>query len=538
MGCSGRIGGPEPMATDSDVPDGGADIVGDAATSPDGQSTPLADGRLPPRVWLLKAAQIESVVADALGFPVSAPVAFLQGKYRQFSNQATQGIATESFLRWLTSFAETAAAQAPAHTDRLLSCDPQTEGEQTCAIRYIATLTQRLYRRPPSVAEQDALLALYNHPDNDTFEEKVELVVIGALLSPSFLYRFELGTTTPTGALTLTSLEIADLIAFSLTNAPPDTALRQAAESDTLHDPDVREHHIRRLFPAMRAQLARFGREWLGVAELAEADKDEAAFPQFTPELQAQMLEETSEFVSRTLLDSNKTFADLFNAGSSWMSPALAAHYGLEHGPGDGLAAVAYNPSQRLGVLTQASFMSAHATALHSSPIRRGVFVWRHLLCQALADPPPDVNASEVTATETQTARDALAQHTAQDSCRVCHQIIDPIGLALENYDAIGGFRPSDRAPTIDVTGSIYGQNVDFEGAVELAQWLSTSAMARACFIEKFTQYMMGASVGAPARTEWLNQVERTFADDSPFIELLVSVVRSPEFIERKEAQP
>lgn len=393
-----------------------------------------------------------------------------------------------------------------------LGCDP---GDATCIDTWLGELGRRAHRRP---LDDDARARLHGLFDEIAAVDGIDVAIAGTvqamLLSPRFGFHVE--EAAPDGGPD--DWAIASRLSFLLWGSIPDDDLLDAAERGELHDPEARREHARRLLADPRAALrvVRTWRELLDIDALASAAPID---PRFTPTLRDEMFAEFDAFIATTALAHGGTITDLLT--SRWVDagPELAALYGSN---GDAL------PPERVGVLGRAAFLGATARGDAPSPILRGLAVLDRLACTAIAPPPPSVPAiPDLDAGGTN--RQRFEQHTADPACAGCHQQFDPIGFALEHFDAIGAHRNVDAGLPIDARGSVLGLEVD--GAVELATTLAEHDVVWACAV---TQQLRAAIGHAPRTGEACARdalAESFRAGDGDLQALLVEIAASEVMI-------
>jgi hypothetical protein len=242
--------------------------------------------------------------------------------------------------------------------------------------------------------------------------------------------------------------------------------------------------------------IASFAEQWTGVDELEHIEKDSNLFPNFTPTLAEAMRHDAGEFAKHVLLTGDGRFETLMTASYTLTTdPELLALYGVTR-PANHLQGqpIPLDPTQRAGILLQPGVMAAHAHPNQTSPIRRGVMVREDIFCQVLAPPPPNVDNAPPSPDPSASTRERFAQHTEDASCRGCHQLIDPLGFGLENYDAMGAFRTEEGTLPIDASGEFIATDIDasFNGGVELTQAIATSEVAQECVSMQLFRFALG----------------------------------------------
>ncbi|MCB9506728.1 MAG: DUF1592 domain-containing protein [Myxococcales bacterium] len=428
------------------------------------------------------------------------------------------------------------AARVVERLDDLVVCDRRDRS--ACEAAFLDGFAARAFRRPltPSERERyDELLAA-----GETFEDGIELATRALLSSPSFLYRTELGELQADGRYRLTQWELASSLSYTLWGTMPDAELSRLAAAGELGSRDALLTQARRMVrdPRARAVLGVFAVQWLGVEAVSTAAKNPEAFPEVDEALRDAMLEETRRFVTYVAFDGSGGFDDLLRADFTFANARLAALYGADVPPA-GFGRVALTDG-RAGVLGQASVLATYAHSDQTSPIRRGLFVRRHLLCQSFPAPPP--NAGGVPEVDpSATTRERFAQHTADPFCASCHQYIDDVGFGFEAFDPIGRARVEDDGHPIDSTGDMNdieglgtGTHAPYSSLRELAEMLADSEAAHACFVDRVYEFARGHEPDAVDACS-LAPLSDTFAASGfAIVELLVQTAVSSDVIYRR----
>ena len=375
---------------------------------------------------------------------------------------------------------------------KIFICRPSKPGdEQPCARRIAENLARRAFRRPVTAGDVDSLMPYFDGAGKKGFDSGVEQVVAAVLVSPEFLYR---GIQAP-GALS--DLELASRLSFFLWSQGPDDELLKAAASGRLHDPGVlRAQALRMLNDARASSLVRnFAIKWLDLDKLAEVQPDPSLFPAFTEPLRQDMAAELEAFLSSVLLD-DRNVGDLLTANYTFLNERLARHYGITTVLGPQFRRVTLDDPRRMGLMGKGAMLLRTSYGNRTSPVLRGAWVMGKLMGTPPTPPPPDVDTDLSTpkGQAPTTIRARLESHRTKPGCRQCHGVIDPIGLALENFDAIGRWRNVDLEANAPIDASTVlpnGRPVD--GPAELRQALfdGRDLFTRA-LTEKLTMYALG----------------------------------------------
>jgi hypothetical protein len=415
-------------------------------------------------------------------------------------------------------------------------CAPTTVGDP-CLRGFLSRFGRQAFRRPLTTEETDRLLALAGKLTGDlgSLDTALEYTLSSFLQSPHFLFRVEIGEPDPDrpDRLRYTSYEMASRLSFLLWNGPPDADLLDAAErGELVTGPGLRAQTERLLAaPAARASIGSFFGEYFNLARLDSMTKDKALFPQLTPTLVAAMREEILRDVQDVVFTRAADYRELFSGGGTFVNAELAALYGLPApagGPGYSRIELPAD-SKRGGLLGTAGILALNAHATTTSPTHRGKFVRGYLLCQDIPPPPAGVVTTlEPPSGMKKTLRQRLEQHRQDPACRSCHQMMDPIGLGLEHFDAIGAFRTVDEGLPIDASADLDG--VPFEGAAGLGRALAADPRLSECLARQFYRHATGHLEEA-AEQQGISQLGTAFAEtEYRFQQLVLRLVASDGF--------
>jgi hypothetical protein len=511
------------------------------------------DSGLPPvRAWKLTRPQyLASVASFTAGnkIAVDIPADGLTGGFDTSDASEVTPLHAEAF----SDYAEAAAVIAAAAASTNFSCLGKTAAspDDACVATFVTGVARKAYRRPTTKDEGTRYAAFFRKAEKEFGkDEAVKMTYEAALQSPWFLFRWETGE--GTGAkVALTPHELASELSYLIADVPPSSALLAAADDGSLLKADVREKLARALLaePAARAKLGRFFSAYLHLDALADPNRtmDPVAFPQFTAELKQQMIDSTNMFVDKELWDAKGTLLSLFTASYAYVSPALAPIYGVNKPSGTGLTKIDADAKQRSGVLTQPAVIAALSSQKSTSPVHRGLFFARTLMCQ---EPPPPLAGAELKAKGTLVSDDLMAtqrenwnyakNNAAAKVCVSCHSSFHPMGLALESYDAIGQYRPSEFGKPIDTSGEIVDVDPQINGKYvdgpDLARKIINSRLGQTCFVSQVNNYVFGRTLDAPdapscatART-----VDRFAKAKLSPLELLIALTQDETFTHRR----
>jgi hypothetical protein len=518
LACSGQLAGTdENMATGPGAMTGnggtgamvgpGAGPGASAGSAGTGAQVAPPGGQLPqevmgeqfssPSLRRLTTVQYQNSLRDLFGDAITIPSnlepdAALSGlKAIGASTLALSARATELFETAARDVANQIFNDATKR-QALLGCEPS---QPSCLETFVTEFGRRAWRRPLAADEVTKYVSLAQSGQAASGDawQGASLIVSAMLQSPNFLYRVEIGTVDaaqPTRRW-LDSFEVASRLSYLLWGSTPDTTLLDIAQGGSLTDPAAIATQAQRLLSDARAQAAieTFFSEYLGLGGLQTAQKLPEAFPAFTPSLRTAMEQETLLTLRTLAFDEDADFRSLLTSHTTFINPELAELYGIQ-AAGNGMSRTTLPAdSPRVGLLGQASLLTMHSHASTSSPTLRGKFVREILLCQSIPAPPPNVDTTLPDTAGAVTMREKLAIH-AEGSCAACHSLMDPIGLALENFDGIGSYRETDNGAAIDASGTLDG--VAFNDAAGLAQALSQHARFPECVARTLYRYGMG----------------------------------------------
>ena len=373
--------------------------------------------------------------------------------------------------------------------------------EEGAARQILSALMRRAYRRPVTDEDLRGPLQLYRgaRADGD-FDAGIELAVSAVLVSPHFLFRVEQDPAGigPKQPYRITDLELASRLSFFLWSSIPDDELLTVAQSGKLHEPPVLERQVRRMLADSRSAslVTNFASQWLHLRNLASITPDMRLFPDFDDNLRQAFRQETELFFE-SILREDRSLLDLLSANYTFVNERLARHYGIPHVYGSRFRRVTLDEdSERGGLLRQGSILTVTSYATRTSPVVRGKWVLDNLLGVPPPPPLPDVPAlKDNTVDGNLSVRKRLAEHRSNAVCAGCHNLMDPVGLSLEKFDAIGRRRSAEGGLTIDASGGL-PDGSRFSGV----EGLETALRRRpelfvGAFAEKLLTYASGRGV-------------------------------------------
>jgi len=446
----------------------------------------------------------------------------------------------------------TGVSRTPSRT-LIFICDPKTAGESPCARKIAENLARRAFRRPVTAEDVNRLMPFYDlgRENNGTFDFGIEQVVMAVLSSPEFLYRSIRGTG-PDGALT--DLELASRLSFFLWNTGPDDQLLTLAAAGGLtkpgapsspSSPSSLDKQVTRMMAAPNAAslVTSFAMKWLNIADLDAVKPDPKLFPEteFNEALRRDFSTEAQEFLRSILLE-DRSVVDLLTADYTFLNERLARHYGIPGVYGPQFRKVTLTAKERWGLLGKGAMLLRTSYGDRTSPVLRGAWVLDKLLGTPPSPPPPNTatDLSVKAGEKPTTVRARLEQHRQQKVCMQCHGVIDPSGLPLENFDAIGRWRTTDRQSdnaAIDAR-TVLPNGVAINGPAELSvQLASRPAMLAQALTEKLMMYALNRELEYYDMPQ-VRGVVRAAAKDNYKLSSIVRGIVNTEAFRKQGAQP
>ena len=434
---------------------------------------------------------------------------------------------------------------APASTAsarRIFLCEPAgAADEETCAARILGALARRAFRRPVTDEDMRPLLAFYREGrEEGDFRAGVRRALESILVDPEFLFRIERDPpgAAPATAYRLSGVELAARLSFFLWASIPDDELLEAAVAGRLSDPGALEAQVRRMLADERAEtlVTSFAAQWLHLRRMRTVAPDVNVFPAFDENLREALIRETELFVASQLRD-DRSVVELLTADYTFVNERLARHYGIPGVYGSRFRRVTWNDDRRRGLLGQGSILTVTSLATRTSPVVRGKWILENVLGAPPPPPPPDVPELPERADDAEAVslRARLEAHRASPVCSACHARMDPLGFALENFDAVGRWRETDAggAP-IDASGALPDGAV-FDGLPALrGVLLDRRAEFVAVVAEKLLTYALGRGIDHRDRPAVRAVVREAARDDYRWSSVILGVVRSLPFQMRR----
>jgi len=489
----------------------------------------------------LTGQQIENAVEALLG-DATVQITFAP---RRAVDSVISGVGMSSlFAEELEEKLSVSARKAmadPAQRAQLVPCEP-TESE--CRRQSLQRFMRRAWRRPAQPEEVDRYLAVAEawRPLEPAESAGLGSAFAGVLLSPHFLYNAR-NVSKEANASEL-SLYAASRLALFLWNSIPDEELLELGIAGRLTTPEAIEKQVDRMLtsPQFRVGVIAFFRTFLGLNGLADIRKRRADFPTFNEHLSASMQEEIERVVLDKLVDKGLPYSDLFRGQETFVNEALAAHYGIPFASGaegDSFQSAVWPSNEpRQGVLGFAGILTLRSSAGGTSPTQRGLFVRNHVLCQTVPPPPRgDVTVLEpVPPGVVMSTRERLARHAEDPQCAACHDLMDPIGFSLQNFDAVGAYRTEESGLPIDASGFL--DATAFDNAAGLSDAVASHPRLAPCLAEHMFLHIAGHG-SQPEHKDMLNALSAEFIEAGQNVpRLMASFAKHKWFWEPQTAEP
>jgi hypothetical protein len=411
-----------------------------------------------------------------------------------------------------------------------------TAEETACARQIITSLVRRAYRRAPTDADVGPLIAFYQEERNKTgnFEAGIEMALRRILADPEFIFRFEPppAGVAPKAAYRVSDTELASRLSFFLWSSIPDEELLKLAIDGKLRQPAVLERQTRRMLadPKSRSLVTNFANQWLFLRELKNANPDVTIFPDFDDNLRQAFQRET-EMLFESVIREDRSVLDLLDSDYTFVNERLARHYGIPNIYGPDFRRVPVPSDARRGLLGHGSLQLVTSNPNRTSPVMRGKWILENLIGTAAPTPPPDVPPLEEKPTATaKSVRERIEQHRASPACSGCHKIMDPIGLAMENFDAVGRWRTTDEGVAIDASGQLV-DGTPLNGPASLRKAMFDR---QDVFVAALTEKLMMYGVGRETKYYDMPAVRTVMRDAAKkryrFSDLILGVVKSAPF--------
>jgi hypothetical protein len=515
VGCNANIDGTGPSGSGPGLGTAGASAMGGSAAAGGAGAQALGG---PGRVVMhrLNIAEYDNTVRDLLQTELRLSENFPPDDTAYgFDNVAAALSMTDVTLGYYIDATKKLSAEALSaeHRGSLVTCD--LAAGASCVTSVLQAFLPRAWRRPPAPDEIERLVALFaaNKADSASDDEALGRVLQALLLAPQFLYRIELNSGVA-GVRSLDGYELASRLSYFLWSSMPDQELSSAAASGALVDGAGLTSQVSRLLadPKAAALSERFGSQWLNLRSLDNVHPDAMVYPGFDDALRTAMRDETMRFFA-DVAGGQRPLSELLTTSSGYVNARLAQHYGVA-GVASTTPVFTALPAERGGILTQASILTVLAHPKESAPVLRGKWILNQLLCQELPPPPPDVDPV----------------------CKSCHEQMDPLGLALENYDGIGAFRSTDNGAAIDPSGML-ADGTAFATPQQLAQIIAQDPALPRCVAQHLFTYGLGRAPRSDSNFDeaMLDAVTKSFSDAGQLFPKLVEAIATSDGFRKRE---
>lgn len=495
-------------------------------------------------------ARVKNIRFDATAGPHAIGVTFRHRTFAE-SEDRIQGFAPGSgqervfrisSLQISGPFNPTGLSSMPSR-ERIFACDPSNGAEaDPCAEAIVTRIATRAFRRPLLETDMTELLGYYRAGmDSGGFEEGIRRAITAILASPYFLYRAE---RPPQDARSgqqyrLHDLDLASKLSFFLWSSIPDDELRQAAVRGELSDTDLLRAQVARMLAHPRAEslASSFVYQWLHLDRLDEIEPNRSIFPYASGagDLRGDLVKELTLF-AQSVFDEDRSVVDLLNARHTYANERVAIHYGIRGVKGEHFRRVELDHSPRWGLLGKGAILMAAAYPNRTSPVLRGAFILEHIAGTPPAAPPPNVESlleDDITSENFRTVRELMAAHSTDPNCFSCHGVMDPLGFALENFDAVGAWRERDRFAgdaLLDTTGRL-PDGTELRGPDDLREALLRRPEQ---FVQTFTERLMAYALGRTLQYRDMPAVRKIVRDaaddDYRFSSIVRGIVESAQF--------
>ncbi|MCU1264395.1 MAG: hypothetical protein JWM21_713 [Acidobacteria bacterium] len=519
----------------------------DPMITPEGIKTPPIKIKAGPQ-------QISASFVEKFDGPIEDEFRLVEQTLVDLTVGAVPGTTTLAHLRELSITGPTQVSGVSDTPSRrkIFTCRPRSRADEVpCASKIVAALARRAYRRPVTHGDIAALLGFYETGRNEgNFDSGIRTALQAILSSPEFVFRFERNPSAGGSGKNyrITDLELASRLSYFLWSSAPDDRLIAIASQGKLKDPAVLEREVRRMLADQRSQTlaTNFAAQWLNLQNLENANPDLLLYPNYDKTLAQSMRRET-ELLFESVMREDRSVFDLLTADYTYVDERLAHHYSIPNVMGSRFRRVAVTDENRKGLLGQAGILMLTSLTNRTSPVKRGKYVMEVLLGTPPPPPPPNVPAlpenSEARTghiAKPLSVRERMEQHRKNPACAGCHRLMDPIGLALENFDAVGVWRTNDSGFRIDPSGQML-DGTRLDGPASLRQaLLARGDEFLVAFTEKLLAYGLGRILDYRDMPVVRSLNRKAAVDNYRFSSFVLGIVGSAPFQMRRaeETQP
>jgi len=422
---------------------------------------------------------------------------------------------------------------------KVFICRPTSPADEIpCARKILSSLAGEAYRRAPNNEDVESLMEFYGEGrKGHDFEAGIKAALQALLASPRFVFRFESTPTVAKAGQTyrISDIDLASRLSFFIWNTVPDAELVKVATANTLHTPPVLEKQVRRMLADPRAESlsTRFASQWLRLQDVEKIHPDALLFPGFDNELAASYKRETELFFN-SIVQEDRSILDVLTADYTFVNERIARVYRMPNIVGENFRRVTVSDERR-GIFGQGSMLMQTAVADRTSPVQRGKWIMEVMLGSPPPPPPENVPPFDDTKAATATGkplstRERMEEHRKNPACQSCHKVIDPLGLALDNFDTLGAYRIKDNGVAIDSNGVMY-DGTKLTGPADLRKALLNHSEG---LIRNFTDNLMSYAIGR--RIEYYDQptirviTKKAAQNGNRFSSFVLGIVNSPAF--------
>ena len=498
----------------------------------------------PPMVRRLTEVEYRRIVADVFGGSIKVPGHFDPDIRRAgliAIGTSQESVATAGMEQYdLTARSIAAQVVDEAHRDTLVSCKPAkaTEPDDACATTFFSRIGRLLFRRPLTADELRAYVgsASKGAKELGSFYAGLGEGLAAVLVSPQFLFRTEVAyaNSAHPGQDRLDAYSKAERLSFFLWDTAPDERLLNAAKAGELETDEGLQKQVDRMIasPRLAAGLRAFFSDMLGFDGFVALAKDPTIYPRYSGQVSIDAQEQTLRTLTDLLITQKSDYRDIFTTRKTFLNQLLGSVYNVPSTAEDGWVAHVYPENDpHIGILSQVSFLSLHSHPGRSSPTLRGKALREIFLCQKVPDPPGNVNFALVNDTKNpafHTARARLTAHRTEATCAGCHKIMDPIGLALENFDSASGYRTLENGDQIVTAGEIDGKK--FEDVFGFTKAIHDHPMVPSCLVNRLYSFGVGR-IPSKDEASWINyQVKQFEAGGFKVLPLMRRIATSSAF--------
>ncbi len=498
---------------------------------------------LRPRLRMKSNKEIFEAIKAAFGFEVKDPAILPEEPLDPttgFSNISSQLQVGEAYFVGLQKLARIVRDGASSESLSRF-CTGSNAADAACANAFVTNQGKILFGRNLDPSDKDSLIKVYTesraiNPDKIALRDTIETMI----QMPSFIYRTELGSpTTAPGPTKMTNLEIAAALSSYFWEGPPDAELIMAADSGLLAAPAQMAKHANRLLkdPRARPAFARFVDQWLEIGRVGVVVKEKKTYPGFSRTIAEAMRIETQTFAENIVFGGDSSLKSIFGSDKTYLNETLSQFYKISVGKIKGAGFIQADlPPERRGILSHGSLLAVTGGEVETSPIVRGLFVRRRLLCGVLPPPAPGVAAMAEPDAEGKPKRDVFNQHLLP-ACVGCHALINPLGFGLENFDSVGRYRTTERGVQVDASGTLANndrtEGKAFSSSESYFSALTESSELTSCFVLRAYQFALGRPAGIEDQSALAGLARKFRSDNFSVATLMTEIASSDAFSTR-----